>query len=523
MNHDTTRSTIKPKNLNSAGFTWMERSQGEPYVGALPPKSARPIATILHSSDWHICDAESPGRQEFMDRFFDSDSQFQAVLGYIGTYRPWEILTCQVAAVFIDTMNRIECGPITGRPVDALVITGDVTDNGQLNELEWYLDLLDGRKVDPSGGRAQSDWVGATTGDAIDDRYWHPEEQTQDRPSREFGYPHLPGLIDAARRPFDSVGLRHPWLSVHGNHDALLQGVVAPDKELDALTIGDQRIVGLAPGQSPLESAQGVPAIGPANYIHRDDSPRAPVTPDPARRLTEPGKFAELHLTSTSLPAGHGFTAENIAKKTAYFSYEVGELVVLAMDSVNHFGGFEGAIDETQMQWIIETLNKYSDRLVVVASHHPSRTIINDYKPEGESRRILGDEILEEFMKHPNVVVWLNGHEHEHNIYLNVGPNGRILPEINTASIIDWPQQSRILEFLEDDETKSVYIISTVIDHDGLVEPDVERLDLVDMAGLSRILAFNDYQRRDPLLSMHRKEGNLADRNFVLRLPHLLK
>lgn len=163
---------------------------------------------------------------------------------------------------------------------------------------------------------------------------------------------------------------------------------------------------------------------------------------------------------------------------------------------------------------------EFSDRHVVIASHHPSPAIINDYQPDGAERRVLGPEILAKLMSHKNVLVWINGHEHENQIILNVGHEGRVLPEINTASIIDWPQQARILEFAVDNE--SAYITSTVINHDGLVDPDLERLDLADMAGLSRILAFNDYQRRDPLTSIHRKEGSIADRNFVLRIPNLL-
>jgi hypothetical protein len=75
-----------------------------------------------------------------------------------------------------------------------------------------------------------------------------------------------------------------------------------------------------------------------------------------------------------------------------------------------------------------------------------------------------------------------------------------------------------VLEFLRDTESQSIYIASTVVNHEGLVEPNLERLDLRDIAGISRLLAFNDYQRREPFTSMYRMEGTQADRNFVLRL-----
>jgi len=519
----TTEATIVPDVPNELGFKALRISTGEEYVGDRPGTNVKTLATILHSSDWHICDAESPARQEYLDRYFDPNSPYRAILGYVGTYRPWEILTTQVAAAFIETLNRIEVGPVSKRPVDALVITGDVTDNGQLNELEWYLNLLDGHEVNPAGGRSKSDWVGSTSNADWDERYWHPDGEDSGRvdlPTGHYGYPNVPGLIAAARKPFKSSGLRHPWLSVHGNHDALLQGTVAPDAELNELATGNMRIVGLAPEQTPFDAIEAIPTVGPARYIHTKDSPRQEVVPDDSRRLASPGKFAELHLNSSSLPHGHGFTTKNASDGTAYYSYQVGEMILVALDTVNHHGGFEGSITESQLKWLESTLVKFSDRHVVIASHHPSPAIINDYQPEGTEPRVLGPEILATLMNHKNVLVWINGHEHENQIILNVGPDGRVLPEINTASIIDWPQQARILEFSVDSD--SAYITSTVINHDGRVDPDLERLDLADMAGLSRILAFNDYQRRDPLTSIHRKEGSIADRNFVLRLPNLL-
>jgi len=519
----TTEATIAPGVANELGFRSLKVTGGEAYVGDVPGPNVKTLATILHSSDWHICDAESPARQEYLDRYFDPNSPYRAILGYVGTYRPWEILTTQVAAAFIETLNRIEVGPISKRPVDALVITGDVTDNGQLNELEWYLNLLDGQEVDPSGARSKSDWVGSGSDSDWDERYWHPEGDEAGRvdlPTGHFGYPSVPGLVTAARKPFKSPGMKHPWLSVHGNHDALLQGTVAPDAELNKLATGNKRIIGLTPEQTPLDVIEAIPTIGPARYIHTADSPGQEVTPDASRRLTSPGKFAELHLDSKSNPIGHGFTPKNASDGTAYYSYQVGEIILVALDTVNHHGGFEGSISESQLRWLESTLSKHSNRHVVIASHHPSTAIINDYQPEGAERRVLGPEILATLMQHNNVLAWINGHEHENQIILNVGPAGRVVPEINTASIIDWPQQARVLEFSVDSE--SVYIVSTVINHDGLVDPNLERLDISDMAGLSRILAFNDYQRRDPLTSIHRKEGSVADRNFVLRLPNLL-
>lgn len=517
----TTLQTILSQSPNKSGWANLVLGPGELHQGKMPVAGAVPIVTLIHSSDWHICDAESPARQEYLDRWFDPDSEFRSDIGFIGTYRPQEAFTLQVAAAWIEALNEITAGPVMGRSIDAVVITGDVTDNAQQNEIDWYLTLLDGGYVDPSSGREVSHWVGSTESVTWDARYWHPEGSGKagevDLPTGTYGFPTIPGLLKAARNRFVAKGLKHNWFSIHGNHDALLQGTVPPDEALTALAVGSHRVIGLPANVSPLIISEAIPGTGSAKYIHDHTYPVEEVPSDDSRKFLKPSDFAKLHLSSTSLPSGHGFTAKNLSDNSAYFSARIGEAVLISIDTVNLNGGWQGSIDRKQFDWLKSQLEANKDEYVILASHHPVHCLINGFKSSDENERVLAQEFLDLVFEYPNVIAMLTGHEHKHAIYTH-SRGDRSFIEINSPSLIDWPQQGRILEIAREADGTIVFI-STVIDHLGEISPDFQRLSISDIAGISRLLAVNDYQRREQATSVHKLRGHTYERNFSIRIP----
>lgn len=460
------------------------------------------IACIWHLSDLHLCDAESPGRIEYLDRYADPDSPYKDEIEEVGTYRPQEILTVQVAATMIETVNALDHGPVTGAPVDALLITGDITDNAQTNELAWYRTLIEGGTVQPGSGGPVSSWVGVSSSDTWDEHYWHPDGAPagyrKDRPTRLFGYPRIPGLIEAARHLVTSEGSSYPVLSVHGNHDALLQGTVVADDRLRAYALGDEVVRRLSDDFDPRHIAAAVSPNGPAEYVTDPAAPRRTVVADSSRAIMQPGDFASA-----------------VGRSTNYWAQDVGQIRIVSLDTVNPYGGWQGSLDEVQFAWLGEELERSRNHIVVIASHHPSPTMTNDFCPDG-SRRVLGNELVQLLLRYPNIVLWIAGHIHM-NAAIRHGDEANWFWEVTTASLIDWPQQGRIFEFMR--SADEVVITSTVIDHDSPLEWNVDQeLSTAVLAGISRLLAANDYQRRVPTPINELREGSPEVRNACWRV-----
>lgn len=500
MESSTTRSTIERGQPRNLGWRNLSEGPGESHVGEVPTAQAEVVACLWHLSDFHICDAESPARLTYLDRYADPDSPYRTTLGDVGTYRPQEILTVPVAIAMVATANTESRGPLTGAPIDAVLVTGDVTDNAQHNEWSWYRTVIDGGEIAPASGGERSSWVGVSDPVTWDEHYWHPDGPPAgvepDRPMRLHGFPRVPGLIEAARAPMHSPGLDYPVITVHGNHDALLQGTVPSDETLNAIAVGHSRITGLPCGVDPLVTARAIGMVGPVDYLVTDESPRQSVTGDSRRSILRSGDFAR-----------------DLGHEHNYFRHDLGRLTILALDTVNPRGGWQGSIDPDQFHWLKHQLSQTRSNYVLITSHHPSPTMINDFRLAGDKPRILGDAVVDLLLEYPHVIGWIAGHVHFNAAISHDGPHHQFW-EITTSSLIDWPQQGRIIEIVRDQGR--IGIVSTVMNHASPVEWDPHAaLTVESMASLSRLLAANDYQRRDEGPMNELREGSPEIRNTV--------
>jgi metallophosphoesterase (TIGR03767 family) len=561
----TVDRTLRPSSASPLGYRRVLGAPGEPMqlrcdlggrmTSVSQLRRLRSILCFVHLSDLHVTDAQSPARAEFLDRYGDDDSPLAPVLGRVGTYRAQEALTFHVVEAMVHALRRLEGGPATGSPVAFAVSTGDATDNCQENELDAYVTLLEGGRsvVSDSGDPERYEGVGSA--EAYDERYWHPDGtpsgRVDDIPRAQRGFPVVPGLLDACRRPFTATGLGIPWYAAYGNHDALFGGTLPADGAIGARALGSQKVTGVSADVDVLgllEENATRPSAGEWGVL---DGPVRVVAADPRRRPVPVGEWIRAHLGPESDPPGHGYDTAAASSGRAYYGFDAGIVRCLVLDTVNPAGGWQGSLSSGQLSWLERELvaghrgylgpdgeeqsGGAEDRLFVLFSHHPLETLVNDYAPDGEARH-LAPEVEALLARFPNVVAWMNGHTHTHDIRPVGGPTGvgglagKGLWQVTTASHVDWPQQARVVELAVDEETGDLVLATAVIDHAGLVDPRTGDLGEANcLAGWSRELSLNAWQgrpsgdgAREPGEAGAEEpsgRGSAADRNVVLVVP----
>ena len=252
-----------------------------------------------------------------------------------------------------------------------------------------------------------------------------------------FGFPHYPGLLRRAMQEFTAPGLQMPWLSCFGNHEALNQGVGVVSADLAAALVGDVKPWALPEDfdhDQALELFTHHPEVfmaGPARASSRR-SGRRPVTRQ---------EFVAAHFRPGARPSGHGFTERNRLDGTAYYVHDTAAVRLIALDTNCLAGGAAGCIDHDQARWLEARLaevhstyqdpagndvhTRHDDRLVVIFSHHGVESLVHPLTrhagPDGQPL-LGGAEVLALLHRHPNVVLWLNGHTHLNAVRPRRGP-----------------------------------------------------------------------------------------------------
>ena len=452
-------STLRASLRDADGDGALERGPAEPLVARAelgrPAATTRTLATVGIISDAHVRDEESPARVPFLDRFgapLDS------------TFRPHEALSAQV----LDASARA----VRAEHPDAVLVTGDLADNAQANELSLALTVLRGGLARPDSGAAGYD--GPQRASNPDPLYYRPDVDA----------PRHPGLLSRAQRPFRAAGLGVRILPLVGNHDLLVQGELPPDARTQAIAGADRVVSELKRRpQLPRTSAAGLRIAAIRRVLAGPPlGPERRIAPDPGRReLRRPEALARLRAAAR-LPA--------TAADTLDYATDFGpSLRVLALEAVDRAGGSEGRITPRQLAWLRAQLAREGRRAIIVASHQPLRA----------SRG--GRAVLALLDSSPAVVATVSGHTHRHRVTPRRSVSGGYWM-IETASLADHPQQARMLRLVGTADGGRA-LETWVVDHDG-----------AGLAGIARELAYLDVQGGRP---RHLEAGRL-DRNVRLGL-----
>jgi len=219
--------------------------------------------------------------------------------------------------------------------------------------------------------------------------------------------------------------LNIPWFQTVGNHDRLVLGNI-PSRLVEAYS-GMDFLDKNAFIEKHFPTGKDTPGT---TYGSRakgfDFSPRSEVNPS-----VRVGFY-----TFTALPPVHGGLRGGRARPGIRF---------YVLDTSRSEGSASGQISDEQLEWLARQLKSHSDYLGIVVSHHPIARI-----KENQSR------LLDLLLASPKVIALLCGHDHEHRITPYQAPGGLGFWQIQTSSLIDFPQQGRMLEIYMNPEGTGV-------------------------------------------------------------------
>jgi len=211
-----------------------------------------------------------------------------------------------------------------------------------------------------------------------------------------------------------------PWFQVVGNHDCLGLGNIPPamlENFTDLDFLNKQEFI---QKHFPTKDHPGAGTAFGSQAKGFDFSPASSGNPPEVR-----GFYA-----FTAVPPISGGGGRLVQPGIRFYVLETSRAAGKAL----------GHVGPDQLRWLKKELEGHPQFLAVVVSHHPIGHI-----EEG------GEELLNLLLDHSQVVALVCGHDHRHRIqaFRNERKPGSGFWQIQTASLIDYPQQGRILEIFD--------------------------------------------------------------------------
>jgi metallophosphoesterase (TIGR03768 family) len=443
------------------------------------PKAAT-LLTFFTISDVHIADKESPARSMYFSFQYPNPKILNPGTGKLqpagnsSSYSGVTLYTPHVLDAAVQTINALH--KVT--PFDFGMALGDACDNNQLNELRWYIDVLDGKMIYPSSGA------------------------------------HLGANHIDYQKPFQAAGLDKSikWYQAVGNHDLFWMGSALPTEYIRQTLVGSSILnigmMGLRPPDyinvdwtNALKQhgyymgvVNGSTQYGDVIYAGPEQSyyPPPRVAADPSRCSLTINQWMGQFFDTTSQPVGHGFTQEMVIDGFACYHFypKAGiPLKIIVLDDTDKSGTSDGALDNKRYQWLKKELEdgKKAEELMIICAHIPLHAYWL-YPPDGQGlpyqylpiwttnssvdENVTEADLLATLQEYPNLIAWISGHVHRNAITPQLATGGVLENSfwtIETPSLRDFPQQFRHFEIVRNsDNTISIF----VLDVDPAVNPE---------------------------------------------------
>jgi len=419
-----------------------------PAFASTSVTKAAKLLNFFAMTDIHISDKESPAQAIF----------FGYKGGLISGYSPIMLYTTHVLDAAVQTVNALH----KKNPFDFGISLGDDCNATQYNELRWFIDVLDGKNINPDSG-------------------------VKDDP--------IPGPNNDYQDEYKAAGLDKtiPWYQAIGNHDHFWMGFLPPNDYIRKSLIGENMLNLGNPFIDPLGidsrgfyigSIDGRTLYGDvigAGPVSDFASPPKVLAADPNRRSLSKKEWINEFFNTSSNPKGHGFNQADATNGIANYTFEPKsnipiKIIVLddtqSNDDPNNpdalgyghssFGYGHGSLDNERYNWLVRELDKgqAEGKLMIIAAHEPIGVeevpSMMAWNPAFEAK------LIAKLHTYPNLILWVAGHRHLNTVTALKSPDATHPElgfwEIETSSLREFPQQFRTFEiFRNSDNTISIF------------------------------------------------------------------
>ncbi len=402
------------------------------YSGAGVTKATN-LLHFFTMSDIHITDGQSPAQTIYFGlKLNGSETSYSAAIPY----------STKIFDAAVQTVNLLH----KKNAIDFGLFLGDAVNNSQYNELRWYIDVIDGKRVNPNSD---------------------------------------PKLVTPARSlsAFNAAGLDKtiPWYQVLGNHDHFWSGVTTPNDYIKQTLIGDSILNvgdfdiggtindrGLYMGVIDGSSEYGI-VISAGPVANFSAAPRVNANPD--RKYVSKTEWTNEFFSTTTKPVGHGFT-QNSALACYTFEPKSGiPIKVIVLDDTQNedctpMAGAYASLDQTRYTWLVGELDKGQSegKLMIVAAHIPIGVLSYMFDP---TSAVSQSALIAKLQTYPNLILWVSGHRHLNTVTAfsstDVTHPEYGFWEVETASLRNFPQQFRLFDIARNSDN-TISIFTTNVD-----------------------------------------------------------